>query len=205
MKYWVKGSKDVNETRKILYAFSVLGYNVEWQLVWLSNSSENEIFYTWDFDNEVHSVVCCEIQKANREYEMLKRLIELDPEFVELKPDEIVTDPKFAVNDVIYTLERTSNRAMVTSLDTQKQCYTVKTYNNLELTIKFSDQDKWNKVIYPKFKEDTVICERGGIMPLYILRVDNLNQFYVVNTDNDGDYICQIPFSEEDRFEEKQY
>lgn len=205
MKYWVKGGKDVNETRKILYAFSVLGYNVEWQLVWLSNSSENEIFYTWDSDNEVHSVACCDVQKANRDYEMLKRLIELDPEFVELNPDEIVTDHKFAVNDVIYTLERTSNRAMVTSVDKQKQCYTVKTYNNLELTIKFSDQDKWDKVIYPKFKKDTVICERGGIMPLYILRVDNLNQFYVVNTDNDGDYICQIPFSEEDRFEEKQY
>lgn len=203
MKYWSKGGKDAKETERILDAFSVLGYEVllHTRLLYGNGRSDYVIFYTWDGDNEVHIETKCNVPGANRDYEMLERLIELDKDFVELKPDEIVIDPKFEKSDVIYASDKSASRAIVLILNTTDQCYRVKDCNGMEFTLPFSEQGKWEKVIQPKFEIDNLIKRKDCTGVAIVKEIDFASQRYVIYTDGDINYKLYLPFKEQDNWE----
>lgn len=200
MKYWIKGKNGLSE-KKILDAFSVLNYNVSMHdYLWANanDSSESTIYYTWDGDNTVHKVFkCLSYERLNTEYKMVERLIELDKEFIELKPDEIVTDPKFKNDDVIYFINKMYRRAIVTSVDRKEQQYTVKDFNNTEYNIKFVEQEEWDFVRRPAFDEETMITD--GANRIYIINIEFQRQRYKVCIDGDDDTFY-IDFKEQDNF-----
>ena len=200
MKYWIKGKKGLSE-KKIFDAFSVLDYIVSIHDYMWSNandSSESTIYYTWDGDNTVHKVFkCLSDERLNTEYKMVERLIELDKEFIELKPDEIVTGPKFKNEDVIYLINKTYRRAIVTSVNRREQQYTVKDINNMEYNIKFAEQEEWDFVRRPAFDEETMITD--GANRIYIIDIEFQWQRYKVCIDGDDDTFY-IDFKEQDNF-----
>lgn len=201
MKYWIKGKKGLSE-KKILDAFSVLDYDVSIHDYMWSNandSSEFTIYYTWDGDNTVHKVFkCLSDERLNTEYKMVERMIELDKEFIELKPDEIVTDPKFTNYDVIYLINKVyRRRAIVTSVNRKEQKYTVKDLNNAEYSIKFVEQEEWDFVRRPAFEEGTMITD--GANRIYIIDIEYQWQRYKVCIDGDDDTFY-IDFKEQNNF-----
>lgn len=200
MKYWIRGKNGLSE-KKIFDAFSVLGYKVSMHDYLWSNanySSESTIYYTWNGDNTVHKVFkCLSDERLNTEYKMVERLIELDKEFMELKPDEIVTGPKFKAEDVIYDTHKAYRRAIVTSVDRKKQQYTVKDFNNREYNIKFVEQEEWDFVRIPEFDEETMITD--GANRIYIINIEYQWQRYKVCIDGDDDTFY-IDFKEQDNF-----
>lgn len=200
MKYWIKGKKGLSE-RKILDAFSVLGYEVSMRkYVFASDdddSSDGRIYYTWDGDNSVHTAYEHLSERFSTEYKMAERLIELDNEFIELKPDEIVTDPKFNDGDVIYDTHKAYRRAIVTSVNRKEQKYKVKDFNNAEYYIKFVEQEGWDFVLRPAFDEETMITD--GANRIYIISIEYQWQRYKVCIDGDDDTFY-INFKEQDNF-----
>jgi hypothetical protein len=200
MKYWIKGRKGLSE-RKILDTFSVLGYDVSMHdYLWsdANDSSEFTIYYTWNGGDTVHKVFKgLSDERLNTEYKIIERLIELDKEFIELKPDEIVTVPKFDYDDVIYDTHKAYRRAIVTSVDMKKQQYKVKDFNNAEYYIKFVEQEGWDFVRRPVFDEETMITD--GANRIYIISIEYQWQRYKVCIDGDDDTFY-IDFKEQDNF-----
>ena len=201
MKYWIKGKNGLSE-KKIFDTFSVLGYDVSMrEYIFASDdddSSDGRIYYTWDGDNTVHKVYkSSSIERVETECEMVERLIELDKDFIELKPDEIITDPKFKNDDVIYDTHKAYRRAIVTSVNRKEQKYKVKDFNNAEYYIKFLEQDGWNFVLRPAFDEETMITD--GANRIYIIDIEFQWQRYKVCIDGDDDTFY-IDFKEQDNF-----
>ena len=193
MNYWVRGSDDKETSNKIRYAFYGLGYGdvVSNFTKWLYDSPRR-IHFTIDGDEEVHSAF-----EGTLEYSLLMRLIELDDNFVELNPDDIVTTPKFELHDVLYNVEKMFRRCVIIDVDKYKQIYTVKDHNNSKFTINFKDQDQWGVVIEPKFKEATTI--KDGVYEVYIVDVESMWQRYKVCEDG-ADDCFYIPFTEQDHW-----
>lgn len=201
MKYWIKGKNGLSE-KKIFDTFSVLGYDVSMrEYIFASDdddSSDGRIYYTWDGDNTVHKVYkSSSIERVETECEMVERLIELDKDFIELKPDEIVTDPKFKNDDVIYDTHKAYRRAIVTSVNRKEQKYKVKDFNNAEYYIKFVEQEGWDFVLRPAFDEETMITD--GANRIYIINIEYQWQRYKVCIDGDDDTFY-IDFKEQDNF-----
>ena len=194
MRYWSKGSEDRKEAMKIRDAFGVLGYNTN--CVW-GNFTNDFLYHTLENDNRIYVVA-----KGTIEYDIISRLVKLDDEYVELDADSIVIVPKFAVNDVIYLIDKAYRRAFIMAVDKKLQRYEVKDHNGAEYNIKFEEQDKWDVVLRPKFDEDTMI--RQGAFKVYIIEIEYRWQRYKVCEDG-ADNTFYIDFKEQDNWEQSDY
>lgn len=194
MRYWSKGSKDDKEAMKIRDAFGVLGYATS--CVW-GNFTNDFLYHTLENDNRIYVVA-----KGTIEYDIISRLVKLDDEYVEVDADSIVIEPKFAVNDVIYLIDKAYRRAFIMAVDKKLQRYEVKDHNGAEYNIKFEEQDKWDVVLRPKFDEDTMI--RQGVFKVYIIEIEYRWQRYKVCEDG-ADNTFYIDFKEQDNWEQSDY
>lgn len=194
VKYWARGSNDKKMSDAIYLAFKLLGYefnNDPHGIFFSVFDSSNSFYYTLDDDKKVYHTY-----EGDSEFRVVTKLIELDDSFVELNPDDFVTTPKFELHDVLYNVEKMFKRCVVIEVDKYKQSYTVKDHNNNKFTIKFKDQDQWDIVIQPKFKEGDSIKDA---IEVYIIDVDKEYQRYSVCEDGEDDFFY-IQFKEQDRW-----
>lgn len=194
MRYWSDGSKDDKEARKIRDAFGVLGYDTS--CVW-GNFDDGFLYHTLENDDRIYVAA-----KGTIEYDLIRRLVELDGEYVKVDADSIVIEPKFSVNDVIYLIDKAYRRAFIVAVDKKLQRYEVKDHNGAEYNIKFEEQDNWDVVLRPKFDEDTLICQ--GLFKVYIIEIEYMWQRYKVCEDG-ADNTFYIGFKEQDNWEESDY
>lgn len=194
MRYWSDGSKDDKEARKIRDAFGVLGYDTS--CVW-GNFDDGFLYHTLENDDRIYVAA-----KGTIEYDLIRRLAELDGEYVKVDADSIVIEPKFSVNDVIYLIDKAYRRAFIVAVDKKLQRYEVKDHNGAEYNIKFEEQDNWDVVLRPKFDEDTLICQ--GLFKVYIIEIEYMWQRYKVCEDG-ADNTFYIGFKEQDNWEESDY